>query len=115
MRIASIDEPAGSLSGGNQQKLLIGREFTKPDIELIIAEQPSRGLDIASTEYVHQCLIEMRNKGKAVILITADLDELMSLSDQVGVIYDGEFVAFGKPDDFTPTQLGLYMTGGKAN
>ena len=115
VRIASIDEPAGSLSGGNQQKLLIGREFTKPDIELIIAEQPSRGLDIASTEYVHQCLIEMRNKGKAVILITADLDELMSLSDQVGVIYDGEFVAFGKPDDFTPTQLGLYMTGGKAN
>lgn len=57
----------------------------------------------------------MRNKGKAVILITADLDELMSLSDRVGVIYDGKFVAFGKPGDFTPTQLGLYMTGGKAD
>ena len=115
VRVASIDEAAGSLSGGNQQKLLIGREFTKPDIELIIAEQPSRGLDIASTEYVHQCLVDMRNKGKAVILITADLDELMSLSDRVGVIYDGKFVAFGQPGDFTPTQLGLYMTGGKAD
>lgn len=115
VRISSIEEPAGSLSGGNQQKLLIGREFTKPNIELVIAEQPSRGLDIASTEYVHQCLIEMRNKGKAIILITADLDELMSLSDRVGVIYDGSFVAFGKPGDFTATQLGLYMTGGKAN
>lgn len=114
VRVTSIYEPAGALSGGNQQKLLVGREFTKPDISLIIAEQPSRGLDIASTEYVHQCLVHMRNKGKAVILITADLDELLSLSDRVAVLYNGSFVAFGKPDSFTPTQLGLYMTGGGA-
>lgn len=114
VRVTSIYDEAGALSGGNQQKLVVGREFTKPDISVVIAEQPSRGLDIASTEYVHQCLIQMRNKGKAVLLITADLDELMSLSDQIAILYNGEFVAFGKPESFTPMQLGLYMTGGGA-
>ena len=114
VRINSIFEPAGSLSGGNQQKLLVGREFTKPGVSLIIAEHPSRGLDIASTEYVHQCLIDMRNKGKSIILITADLDELFSLSDRIGILFNGRFVAFGRPDEFTPEVLGMFMTGGGA-
>ncbi|MEG1882547.1 MAG: ATP-binding cassette domain-containing protein, partial [Clostridia bacterium] len=113
VRVASIMQPAGDLSGGNQQKLVIGREFTKPDIEIVIAEHPSRGLDIASSEYTQQCLIRMRNQGKSVLLITADLDELLSVSDRIGVLYEGKMVATGVPDDFPARKLGLYMTGGQ--
>ncbi|MEL7610110.1 MAG: ABC transporter ATP-binding protein [Bacillota bacterium] len=112
VRTTSIYEAAGSLSGGNQQKLLVGREFTKPEAELVIAEHPSRGLDIASSEYVQRCLVEMRNKGCCVLLITADLDELLSLSDRIGVMYEGKMVAVGNAEEFPPRVLGLYMTGG---
>ena len=113
VRLASLKVPAGSLSGGNQQKLLIAREFTKPGIKLVIAEHPSRGLDIASTEFVQKSLISMRNQGISVILITADLDELLSVSDRLAVLYNGRFIAMMKPGECTPQELGLYMTGGK--
>lgn len=113
VRLASLKVPAGSLSGGNQQKLLIAREFTKPGIRLVIAEHPSRGLDIASTEFVQKSLIRMRNQGISVILITADLDELLSVSDRLAVLYNGRFIAMTRPGECTPQELGLYMTGGK--
>ena len=115
VRVPSIYVAAGSLSGGNQQKLLVGREFTKPGIELVIAEHPSRGLDIASSEYVQRCLVDMRNQGKCVILITADLDELLSVSDRIGVMYEGRIVAEGNSEDFPPRKLGMYMTTGKGD
>jgi len=112
VRVSSLKTLGKSLSGGNQQKLVIGREFTKPEAKLIIAEQPSRGLDIASTEYVQKCLIKMRNLGKSILLISADLDELMSLSDRIAVLYEGRVAAIGKTSDFNDKQLGMYMTGG---
>lgn len=107
----AVGHPAGTLSGGNQQKVIIAREVNN-DKDLLIAVNPTRGLDVGAIEYVHQYLVEQRNKGKAVLLVSFELDEIMSLSDVIDVIYDGAIA--GRVDGKTADekQLGLMMAGG---
>ena len=103
-----------SMSGGNQQKAIIAREIDKnPD--LLIAVQPTRGLDVGAIEYVHKKIVEQRNKGKGVLLVSFELDEVMSLADKILVMYEGEIVGDLNPKDVTAQELGLYMAGAKRN
>lgn len=100
------------MSGGNQQKVIIARELDRnPDI--VIAVQPTRGLDIGATEYIHRQLLSQRDKGKAVLLVSLELDEVMDVSDRILVIYEGEIVADLDPGSVTVQELGLYMSGSK--
>ena len=101
-----------SLSGGNQQKVVIARVFSQ-DPEVIIVAQPTRGVDVGAMEYIHNTLLDLRDQGKAILLISADLDEVRSLSDRIGVIYDGKIQKEFLPDTVTETELGLWMTGGE--
>ena len=101
---------ARSLSGGNQQKLIIGREVDR-DPELLIAALPTRGLDVGAIEFIHQKLIEQRDRGKAVLLISFELDEIMNVSDQIAVIYDGQIIDVVNPIETTEQELGLLMAG----
>ena len=105
---------AGTLSGGNQQKVIIAREVQN-DKDLLIAVNPTRGLDVGAIEYVHKYIVEQRNKGKAVLLVSFELDEIMSLSDKIDVIYNGRIVASVPGKEATENQLGLLMAGGKAD
>jgi simple sugar transport system ATP-binding protein len=109
----SKDAPARYLSGGTQQRVIVAREFSRKPT-LIIAAQPTRGLDVAGTEYVHLKLVGMRNQGVAILLISADLDEIWALSDHIAVLYEGKIVAIKKPKDTTQQELGLLMTGGSS-
>jgi len=104
--------PASNLSGGNQQKVIVARELSR-DIKILIANQPTRGLDVGSIEYIHRTLIEMRDRGVGVLLVSAELDEIMSLSDRIAVIYEGEIVAILDAKDATREELGLLMAGSK--
>ena len=101
---------ANALSGGNQQKIVIARVFSE-DPDIIIVAQPTRGVDIGAMEYIHERLLDLRDEGKAVLLISADLDEVKNLSDRLAVIYDGKLVVEGKPEEFSDMELGLWMTG----
>lgn len=106
------DSIVRNMSGGNQQKLIVARELDRnPDI--VMAVQPTRGLDIGATEYIHKQLIEQRDKGKAVLLMSLELEEVMNLSDRILVIYEGEIVADLKPKEVSIKELGLYMAGSK--
>jgi ABC-type uncharacterized transport system ATPase subunit len=100
------------LSGGNQQKVIVARELSRP-IKLLIANQPTRGLDVGSIEYIHHQIIEMRDRGIAVLLISAELDEIRSLSDRIAVMYHGSIVAIDQADKFSKSELGLLMAGSK--
>lgn len=104
--------PASSLSGGNQQKLIVGRELMK-DPKVVVAAQPTRGLDVAATEYIRETLLKMRDEGRAVLLVSADLDEVLMLSDRIGVIYEGELMGVARPEDLTIEEIGLMMGGVK--
>ena len=106
----SVDAPVKSLSGGNQQKLIVAREVSKKPV-LIIASQPTRGVDVASTEYIRNYLVKLRNEGKAVLLVSADLDEVIQLSDRMGIIYEGEFMGVVKPEEVTTEEIGMMMGG----
>jgi general nucleoside transport system ATP-binding protein len=110
VRTSSVEAPAGSLSGGNQQKVIIAREFAS-DPQVLIAAQPTRGVDIGAIEFIHRRIIEQRDAGKAVLLISAELDEIRSLSDRIAVMYEGNIVDIVSPDA-TEEQLGIMMTGG---
>lgn len=101
-----------SMSGGTQQKVIVAREFSRKP-KLIVASQPTRGLDVGATEYVRRQLVEMRDDGCAVLLISADLDEVCVLSDRIIVIYEGKIVATKCPEETSEQELGLLMTGGK--
>ncbi len=103
-----------SMSGGNQQKAIIARELDL-DPEILIAVQPTRGLDVGAIEYIHKQLIEKRDEGKAVLLVSLELDEVMNVSDRILVIYEGELVADVDPKEITMNELGLYMAGSKRN
>lgn len=105
---------AKSLSGGNQQKVIIAREFFK-NPQLLIAAQPTRGLDVGAIEFVHKRLIEQRNNNKAVLLISLELDEVMSLADRIAVIYDGRIVGVMEAEDATERELGIMMAGGESS
>jgi general nucleoside transport system ATP-binding protein len=103
---------ARALSGGNQQKAIIGREVDRnPD--LLIAAQPTRGLDVGAIEFIHKRLIEQRDQGKAVLLVSFELDEIMNVSDRIAVIYEGKIVAIVDPKEITEQELGLLMAGSK--
>ncbi|HKS42751.1 MAG TPA: ABC transporter ATP-binding protein [Blastocatellia bacterium] len=112
VRPPNIALPARALSGGNQQKLIVAREFDiKP--RLILVSQPTRGVDIGATEFIHRKLIELRDAGAAVLLVSAELDEVMSLSDRVIVIYEGRIVGEVDPRTVSEEEIGLMMTGGQ--
>ncbi|MBU1660240.1 MAG: ABC transporter ATP-binding protein [Chloroflexi bacterium] len=101
---------ARTLSGGNQQKVIVARELSHP-IKLLIANQPTRGLDVGSIEYIHRQIVEMRDRGVAVLLISAELDEIRSLADRIAVMYHGQIVATVDTDAVTKSELGLLMAG----
>jgi len=103
---------ARSLSGGNQQKAIVGRELTQ-NPELLIAVQPTRGLDVGAIEYIHKRLVEQRDKGKAVLLVSLELDEILSVSDRIAVINNGELVGIVQADETNENEIGLMMAGVK--
>ena len=107
----SEKRPAGTLSGGNQQKVIIAREVQN-DKDLLIAVNPTRGLDVGAIEYVHKYIVDQRNKGKAVLLVSFELDEIMSLSDTIKVIFDGQIVSSIPGKEADENTLGLMMAGG---
>jgi len=103
---------ARSMSGGNQQKAIVAREIDK-DPEILVAVQPTRGLDVGAIEYIHKQLILQRDKGKAILLVSLELEEVMNVSDRILVMYEGEIVANLDPKKVTMEDLGLYMSGAK--
>lgn len=111
IKAPNVQERCSALSGGNQQKVVIARVFSEnPDV--IIVAQPTRGVDVGAMEYIHHRLLDLRDSGKSILLISADLDEVRSLSDRLAVIYGGRIVAEGKPDTWSDMEIGLLMTGG---
>ncbi len=110
VRTPSIETSAGSLSGGNQQKVIVARELSR-DIRLLIANQPTRGLDVGSIEYIHNRIIEKRDAGVGVLLVSSELDEILGLSDRIAVMYAGEILAVMPVQEATKERLGLLMAG----
>ncbi|API90349.1 heme ABC transporter ATP-binding protein [Marinilactibacillus sp. 15R] len=110
VRTISEEHTAASLSGGNQQKAIIAREVDR-DPALLIAAQPTRGLDVGAIEYIHKRLIELRDNGKAVLLMSYELDEVMNVSDRIAVMYDGKIIAIVNADETNESELGLLMAG----
>ena len=102
------------MSGGNQQKAIIARELNK-EHKLLIAVQPTRGLDVGAIEFIHKQIVNARNEGKAVLLMSLELDEVMNVSDRILVMYEGEIVGELNPKEITVQELGLYMSGAKRN
>ena len=113
IRLSDVSEPAGDLSGGNMQKVVIAREFTFGTPVLLVC-QPTRGVDIGATEFIHERIIEKRNQGCAVLLISADLDELFRLSDRLVTLFEGRITGDFASGGITKEEIGYYMTGGKA-
>jgi ABC-type uncharacterized transport system ATPase subunit len=113
VRTPSADATAGTLSGGNQQKLVVAREFDRP-LKLLILDQPTRGLDVGSIEFIHRQAIRMRDEGTAILLVSAELDEVLELSDRIGVMYRGRIVATVDGRTADKNEVGLLMaTGGE--
>ncbi|MDI3522814.1 MAG: ral nucleoside transport system ATP-binding protein [Bacillota bacterium] len=112
IKIGSIHDPAGSLSGGNAQKLVVAREFST-QADVLLVSQPTRGVDIGAIEFIHKCLVKKRDRGAAVLLVSADLQEVLSLSDRILVMYEGEFTAELAPAATTEEEIGLYMSGAR--
>jgi len=110
VRTPSEMTPANALSGGNQQKVIIAREMCF-EPRLLLAAQPTRGVDVGATEFIYKQLVMAREKGKAVLLLSADLDEILSLSDRIGVIFKGKIVKEFSQQEASREEVGLYMTG----
>ena len=110
VRTPGVFVPASNLSGDNQQKVIVAREFSRP-IQLLIASQPTRGLDVGSIEYIHSQIVKKRNDGCAILLVSPELDEIMSLSDRIAVMFDGKFIAVLPAEEATREGLGLLMAG----
>jgi general nucleoside transport system ATP-binding protein len=110
VRTPSIFMPTSTLSGGNQQKVIVAREFSRP-IKLLIAAQPTRGLDVGSIEYIHGQIVKKRDEGCAVLLVSPELDEIMSLSDRIAVMFGGKILAIVPAKEATKESLGLLMAG----
>ncbi len=109
IRTQSISTPVGTLSGGNQQKVILAREVGRK-VTLLMASQPTRGLDVGSIEFVHKRIIEERDQGVAVLLVSSELDEIYALSDRIAIMYEGRFTGF-RPPDVPVEELGLLMAG----
>ena len=110
VRTPSSEIPASNLSGGNQQKVIVAREFSR-DVDLVIASQPTRGIDVGSIEFIHERIVAERDQGAAVLIVSSELDEVMALSDRILVMFDGKVVATKRPEETTNAELGLYMAG----
>jgi simple sugar transport system ATP-binding protein len=106
----NLSTPARSFSGGNQQKFVVGREI-EHDPSLLIAAQPTRGVDIGSIEFIHERLLERRAAGQAILFVSSKLEEIRQLSDRTAVMYEGRFVDTVDPESVTDEELGLLMTG----
>jgi len=112
VRTPSVFVPTSNLSGGNQQKVIVAREFSRP-VKLIIASQPTRGLDVGSIEYIHSRIIEKRDEGTAVLLVSPELDEIIALSDRIAVMYKGQIMDTVPAIGVNKEYLGLLMAGVK--
>ncbi len=110
IRTPSIFTLATALSGGNQQKVVVAREFSVP-VQLVIAAQPTRGLDVGSIEYIHRRIVEQRDAGAAIVIISTELDEVLAVGDRIAVMFDGRIVGILEDDDATYENLGLLMGG----
>jgi simple sugar transport system ATP-binding protein len=109
IRATSIDTPVGTLSGGNQQKVIVARELGR-EVRLLIGNQPTRGLDVGSIEFVHQQIVAARDEGTAVLIFSTELDEIYALSDRIVVMYGGR-IAGVRPPSVSVEEIGLLMTG----
>lgn len=114
VRTPSPLTPGGSLSGGNQQKMVVAREFSR-DLKLLIAAQPTRGIDVGSIEFIHNQIVAQRDEGVAVLLVSSELDEIMALSDRIAVMYEGEIIGIVPRAEATREGLGLLMAGVRAD
>jgi ABC-type uncharacterized transport system ATPase subunit len=112
VRTTSVETPVGTLSGGNQQKVILARELGR-DVRVLVASQPTRGLDVGSIEFVHKRIIEERDKGVAVLIISAELDEVYALADRIAVMYEGRITGF-RPPTVPVEELGMLMAGAGA-
>jgi general nucleoside transport system ATP-binding protein len=110
IRTPSVRRAAATLSGGNQQKVIVAREFSRP-IQFLVASQPTRGLDVGSIEYIHERLVEKRDQGVAVLIVSSELDEVLALADRIAVMYRGRIVDVLAAEEATREQLGLLMAG----
>ena len=114
VRTPNIFVPTSNLSGGNQQKVIVAREFSRP-IQLLIASQPTRGLDVGSIEYIHNRILQKRDDGCGILLVSPELDEIMNLADRIVVMYEGEIIAVLPAEEATKEKLGLLMAGIREN
>ena len=114
VRPRNIHNRMQSLSGGNKQKVIVARELTQ-GAKLVIAAQPTRGVDVGSIEFIHRQLVDQRDAGVAVLLVSAELDEILSLSDRVAVIYEGRIQAVMPVAEATRERIGLLMAGDHAD
>jgi simple sugar transport system ATP-binding protein len=110
VRTPSANTSVGSLSGGNQQKVIVARELSRP-VKLVVASQPTRGLDVGSIEYIHKQLVARRDQGAAVLLVSSELDEIMQLSDRIAVMFRGKIVAILDAKKVAKREVGLLMAG----
>ncbi len=110
IRTPSIRAPAGTLSGGNQQKIIVAREFSRP-LTLLIASQPTRGLDVGSVQYIHERIVKQRDDGLAVLIVSSELDEVLALADRIAVMYRGRMAGPFEASTMTRERLGLLMAG----
>jgi simple sugar transport system ATP-binding protein len=109
VRTTSVQTPVGTLSGGNQQKVILAREFGR-DLRMLLANQPTRGLDVGSIEFVHKQIVAERDKGKAIVIVSAELDEIYALADRIAVMYEGRITGFRSPS-VAVEELGMLMAG----
>jgi simple sugar transport system ATP-binding protein len=112
IRTSDPEQLASTLSGGNQQKVIVARELSR-DIRLVLAAQPTRGIDVGSIEYIHEQIVKERDSGTAVLIVSTELDEVMALSDRVLVMYRGKIVAELDPKKVSHMDVGLYMAGSR--
>ena len=110
VRTPSIDTHAGSLSGGNQQKVIVAREFSRP-VKLVIAAQPTRGLDVGSIEYIHRRMVEQRDQGAAVLIVSTELDEVLAVGDRIAIMLGGRIVGVLEAAEATYERVGMLMGG----
>lgn len=108
-----IENTGGALSGGNAQKMIVAREFSR-DVPLVVCAQPTRGIDVGSIEYIHEQIVRKRDEGKAILIVSTELDEIFALSDRILVMFDGRIVAERRPSETTPAEIGLFMAGRQA-
>ncbi len=113
VRTPGADVLASNLSGGNQQKVIVAREFGRK-VDLVVASQPTRGIDVGSIEFIHDRIVEERDNGAAVLIVSTELDEVMAISDRILVMFDGRIVAERRPEQTTAAELGLFMAGSQS-